>query len=181
MIDPIITRPDGSISDPDSDVSTSASQGGFASFLRDTFGSIPLFSRLIAINLVAGRQQGTATNKSKVAVVDVVTTGGSNALMVSQAGAGAVSLTASSPTAATVGVASAAAVSANTNRKGLVLVNTSAATISIAFGAAAVLNSGITLMANGGTFVMDNNTFNTGEVRAIAGAAASNMAVQEFT
>lgn len=88
---------------------------------------------------------------------------------------------ASAPTAASVGVASAQALAANPNRTGLVLVNTSANTISIAFdGNAAVLNSGITLNPNGGTFVMDDDTFTQKAVNAIAGGATSNLAIQEF-
>lgn len=90
-------------------------------------------------------------------------------------------LTASAPTAATVGVASAQAVAAAATRKGLVLVNTSANTISLGFGATAVLGSGITLNASGGTFVMDEFTFHVGAVNAIASAASSNLAVQEYT
>jgi hypothetical protein len=43
-----------------------------------------------------------------------------------------------------------------------------------------VLNSGITLSANGGSFVMDEYTFATGAINAIAGGAASNLAIQEF-
>lgn len=89
-------------------------------------------------------------------------------------------LTASSPTAASVGVATGQAVAANASRKGLVLVNTSANNISLGFGAAAVLNSGITLMPNGGTFVMDQYTHSTAVVNAIAGGAASNLAIQEY-
>lgn len=89
-------------------------------------------------------------------------------------------LTASAPTAATVGVTSAQAVAVNTSRTGLVLVNTSAAWISLAFGAAAVLYSGITLAPNGGAYTMDASTFTTAQVRAIASAASSNMSVQEF-
>lgn len=92
------------------------------------------------------------------------------------------STTGSAPTAASVGIASAAAVAANANRKGLVLVNTSANSISIAFGAnAAILNSGITLNPTGGTFVMDTFTFSTAAINAIAGGAASNLAIQEMT
>ena len=88
---------------------------------------------------------------------------------------------ASAPIAASVGVASAQAVAANPNRTGLILVNTSANAISISFdGNAAVLNSGITLNPNGGTFVMDEFTFTTKAINAIAGGAASNLAVQEF-
>lgn len=89
-------------------------------------------------------------------------------------------LTPSSPTAATVGVTSAQAVASNSNRKGLILVNTSVNTISLGFGAAAVLNSGVTLFP-GDSFSMDDYSFDTGAVNAIASAAASNLAIQEFT
>lgn len=99
------------------------------------------------------------------------------ALPVSQA---PVPLTASAPAAASVGVASAAALAANAARKGLVLVNRSNNTISIAFGAPAVLDSGISLDP-GGSFTMTRETFTTAEVRAIAGGAASALAIQEFT
>ena len=90
-------------------------------------------------------------------------------------------LTASSPTFATVGVASAEAVATNGSRTGLVLINTSANAISFGLGATAVLNSGITLNASGGTWVMDQFNFTTAAVNAIAGGASSNLAVQEFT
>jgi hypothetical protein len=90
-----------------------------------------------------------------------------------------VALTGSAPTFATVGVASAEAVPVNANRKGLVVVNTSDNRISLAFGAAAVLNSGITLDP-GGSWTMTEHTFTTAQVRAIASAAGSNLAIQEF-
>lgn len=89
-------------------------------------------------------------------------------------------LTASSPTAATVGVASAQAVASNASRRGLVLVNTSNNTISLGIGAAAVLNSGITLLS-GASWTMNEFTFVTGAINAIASGASSNMAIQEFT
>lgn len=88
-------------------------------------------------------------------------------------------LTASSPTFATVGVASASAVASNASRKGLVLTNTSSNTISLGLGATAVLNSGITLTPRG-VWVMDERTFTTAAVNAIASAASSNLAIQEF-
>jgi hypothetical protein len=91
-----------------------------------------------------------------------------------------VPLTASSPGAASVGVASAEAVPANASRKGLVLTNLSDYSISLAFGAAAVLNSGITLLAQGGSWTMTRDTYTTAAVRAIAGGAASPLAIQEF-
>lgn len=89
-------------------------------------------------------------------------------------------LTPTAPTAASVGVASAQAVAAAATRKGLILVNTSNARISLGFGAAAVLDSGVTLYP-GGVFQMDSNCFDVGAVNAIASAAASNLAIQEYT
>ena len=87
----------------------------------------------------------------------------------------------STPTFATVGTSSAQAVAANTSRTGLVLINTSTARISLAFGTSAVLYSGITLNASGGTFEMDEFMFDTGAVHAIASAAGANLGIQEYT
>ena len=84
-----------------------------------------------------------------------------------------------SPAAVSVGVASTAVLSANASRKGLILVNTSANTISLGFGVAAVLNSGVTLISNG-VFGMDGSDVSTQAINAIASVAASNLAVQEF-
>jgi hypothetical protein len=89
-------------------------------------------------------------------------------------------LTASAPTAATVGVASASAVAANAGRKGLVLINTSNKRISLGFGSAAVLDSGVTLFS-GDVFIMDSTSFSSAVVNAIASGAASNLSVQEYT
>lgn len=90
------------------------------------------------------------------------------------------SLTASSPTAASVTTSSGAAVAANASRKGLILTNTSTTEkISFGIGAAAVLNSGITLTPYG-VWVMDAYTFTTAAINAIASAAA-NLAIQELT
>ena len=92
-----------------------------------------------------------------------------------------VALVPAAPAAFSVGVASQVAVAANVNRKGLTLVNTSLAWISLAFNAPAVLYSGISLAPNGGSFTMGEYDFSTLEVRAIASAAASNLAIQEFS
>ena len=93
---------------------------------------------------------------------------------------GTTPLTPASPGAATVGVASGSVLAANASRTGLVLVNTSTNTISIGFGAAAVLNSGITLTPNG-AFTMQSSTFTTTEIFAIASGAGSNLAIQEYS
>lgn len=90
------------------------------------------------------------------------------------------SLTAASPSAASIGIASGTLLATNANRKGLVLTNTSIAKISIGLGVTAVLNSGITLYP-GGTWVMDELTFTTAQLNAIASIAASNVAIQEFS
>lgn len=91
------------------------------------------------------------------------------------------STTASAPAAATVGIASAQIVASNPARRGLVLINTSNAIISFGLsGHAAVLKSGITLTPYG-TWTMDQFTFTTGAIAAIASIAASNVAIQELT
>jgi hypothetical protein len=112
-----------------------------------------------------------------------VTNAGVFGVQAAQSGAWSVNtktaLTVNSPTAATVGVASAQALASNASRKGLIAVNTSNATISCAIGSAAVLNSGITL-APGAAFTMNEYTFGTGAMNCIAGAAASNLSLQEF-
>lgn len=90
-------------------------------------------------------------------------------------------LTPSAPTAATIAATSTVAVAANANRKGLILINTSNNTMSLSFGAVpAVLNSGVTLYP-GGTYSMGEYDYNLGEVRAIASAGSSNLAIQEFS
>lgn len=92
---------------------------------------------------------------------------------------GGPTLSANAPTAATVGTGSAQALASNASRTGLILTNTSNRTISCAFGATAVLNSGVTLYP-GGVFTMDSMTFATGAVNCIAGGASSNLAIQEY-
>lgn len=85
-----------------------------------------------------------------------------------------------SPFTISVGVASGVFLAANSIRKGLVVVNTSNATVSFGLGVAAVLNSGITLYP-GGTWNMDDYSFSIGAINAIASAAASPVAGQEFS
>lgn len=102
-----------------------------------------------------------------------------NPLPVSGALSTKTSLTPSAPTFSTVGTASASTVAANATRKGLSLTNTSVNRISLGFGAAAVLDSGITLYA-GDSFIMDEYSFHTAAVNAIANVAASNLAIQEY-
>lgn len=90
-------------------------------------------------------------------------------------------LVAAAPVSASVGVASAVVLAANASRRGTTFVNVSTATISFGLdGAAAVLNSGITLTPFG-SWTMDDYTFTTGAIAGIASAAASTLSIQEFT
>ena len=88
-------------------------------------------------------------------------------------------LTPSSPAVASVGTSSASALASNSARKGLVMINLSSSNISLGLGAAAVLNQGITLTPFG-TWVMDQYTFTTSAINAIAGVASSTLSIQEF-
>lgn len=90
-------------------------------------------------------------------------------------------LSPSAPTAVTIAASNTSVLASTAARKGLIVVNTSVNTISLGLGAAAVLNSGITLNPSGGTWVMDEFNFTTGAVNAIASAGSSNLSVQEFT
>ena len=88
-------------------------------------------------------------------------------------------LTGNSPAVGSVGVASASLLAANASRKGCVITNTSVNNISLGFGAAAVLGSGITLPP-WGVFQMDEYMFSVAQIFAIASAAASSVAVQDW-
>lgn len=88
-------------------------------------------------------------------------------------------LTPSAPTVAAVGIASAQAVAAAATRKGLILRNLSNARISLGFGSAAVLDSGVTLYPRD-SFEMNEYDFDLAAVNAIASAAASSLAIQEY-
>lgn len=131
-------------------------------------------------------KDGTSDNRAAVSAAGAVKVDGSAVTQPVSFSAGSATvstktpLTASAPTFATVGVASAQAVAASATRKGLHLVNTSSNIISIAFGAAAVLNSGITLTPEAG-YWMDEYSFHVGAVNAIAAVAGSNLAIQEYT
>lgn len=90
-------------------------------------------------------------------------------------------LTPAAPASATVGIASAQILAANSSRKGLVIINTHASnSVSLGFGAPAVLFSGVTLSPNGGVFVMDSFLFATTTVTAIASGATTNVSIQEY-
>lgn len=112
--------------------------------------------------------------------VVVIPKGGSMAVTLDQNVVSKSPLTGSAPVAVAVATSSAEAVAANASRKGLVLVNTSAGNISLALATPAVLNSGITLNP-GGVWEMDEYTYSTAQVRAIASLSPANLGVQEFS
>lgn len=91
-----------------------------------------------------------------------------------------IAVTPASPTFATIGVTSTTAVASNTNRKGLILQNTSSlATVSLNIvGGAAVLNSGITLYPHD-VWEMDTSFFTTSQINAISSLASTNLSIQE--
>lgn len=88
---------------------------------------------------------------------------------------------ASAPATVSVGNISTSLLAANFDRVGLVVVNSSGGTIYLGLdGATALLNAGITLNPNGGTWVMDDYTYTKGAINAIAHSAATQVGVQEF-
>lgn len=90
-------------------------------------------------------------------------------------------MTMAAPTFATVGVASGSILAAAAGRKGLVLtVTTAGERVSFGFGAAAVLNSGITIFT-AQPLQLDADFLTTQEVFAIASAAGVNVAIQQGT
>lgn len=80
-------------------------------------------------------------------------------------------------TVVSVAVTSTAALAANTNRVGALLVNDSDTTIYLKLGAAAVVNQGIRLNANGGSLEMNAALGNlySGAVNAIHGGVGSKV------
>lgn len=84
-------------------------------------------------------------------------------------------------TVATSGVASSTALAANASRKYALIVNDSANTIYIFLGATAVLNQGIRLNANGGSYEINSTNLYTGIITTITTVASQNVIVTEGT
>lgn len=90
--------------------------------------------------------------------------------------------TANGPATFSVGVASAQALAANASRKGVIIVNVSAAKVCLGIAAAAVIDSGICLQPDASLSLL-NGSFDgvpTGAINAIAASAASSISIQEF-
>lgn len=90
----------------------------------------------------------------------------------------------SAPDNATVGATTTVVLAENGARTYLLLVNDSDTVIYLGIGAAAVLNKGPRLNANGGAFEMIRDVggnFSPQAVNAIASAAGKNLTIQEAT
>ena len=88
-------------------------------------------------------------------------------------------LAANAPSSSSVGIVSGLVLAANASRKGGAFINNSANIISLGFGSAAILHAGVTLVPYG-SFEMDEYTFSTQDVYAIASGAASTLGIQEW-
>jgi hypothetical protein len=84
-------------------------------------------------------------------------------------------------TAPTAGVATGAILAANANRLYALVVNDSDTVVYLALGAAAALNTGIRLNANGGSYEMSAKLGNlyTGVINGISGVAGKVVLVTE--
>lgn len=90
----------------------------------------------------------------------------------------------SAPASVTVGATDTVVLAENGARTYLLLVNDSDTTIYLGIGATAVVNKGIRLNANGGSFEMLRDVggnFSHQAVNAISTAAGKNLTVQEAT
>lgn len=91
-----------------------------------------------------------------------------------------VAIVGSAPATANVTTASTIVVPANASRKGLTIINLTNTRVFLSFESnAATVNSGI-MLANGGSFSMDNFSFTLGAVRAIVASGNSILSIQEF-
>lgn len=140
-------------------------------------GTITVTGVATEVTLAALNAKVTAVNTGAV-TISAALPAGSNTI--GKVDVNKTALTGSSPTFATVGVASAQALASNASRKGAVFTNTSDNVISFGVGQTAVLNRGVTLYPRG-VWVMDEYTYSTAAINCIASVASSNLAIQEFT
>lgn len=88
---------------------------------------------------------------------------------------------ADAPTNVAVDQASTTIIAQDTTRSGLVLVNISDSTVYLGLGGnAAVLKKGVTLTPKGGTWTMDDYTFNNEAVTGISHSTGSIVSIQQF-
>lgn len=86
----------------------------------------------------------------------------------------------SAPTQVDVDSTEKEVVAENYSRSGLVLTNLSAGTMYLGINNTALLGSGISLVGNGGVWVMDEFTYTKESIHAIAHSDNSLLAIQEF-
>jgi hypothetical protein len=89
-------------------------------------------------------------------------------------------LTAEAPDSVSVGIASGLLKATNASRRGLKVKNISNFTVSLGLGTAAILNKGITLKPND-EWNMDEFSFVTVAINAIASGASATVSIQEFS
>lgn len=150
-------------------------------------GHVSIDNTFIAVAPVAGTSFHIEGNVSATVIGAVSVVGQVSVLGNVSVATARVNLTAGTPTHASVAATTCLALAANAGRKGLVITNknlTSIAGIPVYLGLAtvAVLGSGIVLYPNGGTWTMDEYTFTTGSIAAVASAGAvASLAIQEFS
>jgi hypothetical protein len=84
------------------------------------------------------------------------------------------------PATANVSAVSSKIVDANINRTSISIINISVNPVFLSFGNnPAIVNGGIAILPEGGTFLMDNNTVSILEINAISTGDAM-VAIQEF-
>lgn len=82
-------------------------------------------------------------------------------------------------TYATVGAVTTEVVAANPSRMHLVLVNDSTQVMYLAFGADAVIGSGVRINASGGSYEMTPDNLYCGAIDAICAGGQANMTILE--
>lgn len=82
-------------------------------------------------------------------------------------------------TYATVGAATTEVLAENQNRMHVVLVNDSSQVMYLAFGADAVIGSGVRLNASGGSYEITPDNLYNGEIDAICAGGQANMTILE--
>lgn len=138
-------------------------------------------SEEIPLSLTAGvNADASNSSKGEVTLVDVVAAGSKYALLTASTTSPAAALTPAAAATGAITAADSTPVSANLNRRGLVLVNKGLNGVWLAFGQAAAVDYGIWLAPSGGSFTMDAFTFTTAAVHAY-GDGVTTLGIQEFS
>jgi len=132
------------------------------------------------VSLTTGMIHTSATVNQIVAITALQRVNGEVVLQTSPQGA---ALTMEAPVQVSIDAATEVLTAADTDRRYWGVTNNGSNRVSLGFGAAAVLDSGITLQPNGGSFEMSEAQGNlfTGAINAIASAAATLVGTQTGT